>query len=98
MTERFEEKKYISEMSITDARMNFRIRSKTIKVKMNERSDKSHSKKLWKCHQCGNIDSQSHLLWCPFLAPVREGKTLTNDSDLIKFFIEAMKLREDNEL
>ena len=66
--ENFELKTYLSEMSLTDARTLFRIRSQTTDVKMNQRSSKAHAKNLWKCSECGNIDTQSHILWCPFHA------------------------------
>ena len=64
--ENFEPKPYLSEMALTDARTLFRIRSQTTDVKMNQRSSKDHAKNLWKCSECGNIDTQSHILWCPF--------------------------------
>ena len=95
MSERFEEKSYLSEMSMQNARTNFRIRSKMIDVKMNQRSDKANAKKLWKCSECGNVDSQSHIVWCPFFATLREGKSLESDLDLVKYFQEVLKIRED---
>ena len=48
MSENFEEKTYLTDMSMANARTNFRIRSKTTKVRMNQRSDKLNSKQLWK--------------------------------------------------
>ena len=66
LKENFEEQKYMKDMSMNDARTLFGIRSKTTQVKMNQRSDKENSRSLWKCSECGNVDSQSHILWCPF--------------------------------
>ena len=61
-SDKLEEKSYLSEMAMQNARTNFRIRSKMIDVKMNQRSDKANAKKLWKCSECGNVDSQNDIL------------------------------------
>ena len=63
IAEKFEEKRYLSEMSMHDARMLFRIRSKTNNVRMNQQSDRENARNLWKCTECGNVDTQSHILW-----------------------------------
>ena len=52
---------------------------KTNVIKMNQQSNKTFAKQLWKCSECGNIDMQSHVLWCPYFASLREGKSLDND-------------------
>ena len=98
MSENFEEKTYLTDMSMANARTNFRIRSKMTKVRMNQRSDKLNSKQLWKCAECGNIDTQSHIVWCPFFASLREGKSLDSDIDLVKYFQQVLKIREDRRL
>ena len=61
----FEEKPYLTDMSMSDARTNFRIRSKTVDVKCNKRSGKHNQNTVWKCEECGNVDSQSHIILCP---------------------------------
>ena len=96
--EHFEEKRYINEMSMIDARTLFRVRSLTTNVRMNQRTDKENAKNLWKCSECGNIDSQSHILWCPFHAHLREGKSLDNDTDLVKYFQQVFMIREERRL
>ena len=82
-------------MSMSEARTLFRIRSKTTNVRMNQRSDKNNAKNLWKCTECSNIDTQSHILWCPFFASLREGKSMDSDLDLVNYFREALKIREE---
>ena len=84
MSETFEEKSYLTKMTMANARTNFRIRSKMTNVKMNQRSDKLNAKQLWKCDECGNVDTQSHIVWCPFFASSREGKSLDSDIDIFK--------------
>ena len=97
VSENFEEKSYLTEMSMMDARLLFRIRCKTNDIKMNQQSNKTFAKQLWKCSECGNIDTQSHVLWCPYFASLREGKSLDNDLDLINYFKQVFKIREDKE-
>ena len=95
--ENFEEKPYLKEMSMSDARMLFRIRCKTNDIQMNQQSNKSYAKNLWKCTECGNVDTQSHILWCPYFASLREGKSLDDDIDLVNYFRAVFKIREDNQ-
>ena len=98
VSENFEEKSYLTEMSMMDARLLFRIRCKTNDIQMNQQSNKTFAKQLWKCSECGNIDTQSHVLWCPYFASLREGKSLDNDLDLINYFKQVFKIREDKEI
>ena len=96
-SEQFGRQKYLSTMNLSDARMNFRLRSKTTNVKMNQKSNKSHAAKLWKCQNCGHLDSQSHIMWCTFFAPLREGLDVNNDLDVVHYFQEVFKHRNANE-
>ena len=70
-------------------------RSNMTTVKWNKRIDKCHQKSLWICEECGNIDKQSHIVWCPSFASLREGKSLDNDADLVRYFQEVLKIREE---
>ena len=97
VNENFDMKKYLKEMKLTDARTYFRIRSNTTNVKMNRKSDPKHAAQLWKCSGCGNLDTQSHIMWCPSFAPLREGLDVSNDTDVIHYFQEVFKLRENLE-
>ena len=93
--ESFGQKNYLSEMSMHDARTLFRIRSKTNNIRMNQQNNKENARNLWKCRECGNIDTQSHILWCPYFANLREGKSINDDADLVSYFTEVFKIRED---
>ena len=86
-------KDYISEMSLRNARTKFRIRSHMIDTKFNRKSDKKYAADLWRCDQCRSIDSQSHIIWCPAFATLREGKDLKNDKDLVCYFQEVLRIR-----
>ena len=80
-----------------EARTMFRIRTLMMPAKLNMKSDPKFAGKLWKCDQCQKLDSQSHILWCPFFAPLREGRDINDDKDLVDNFTNVFKIREDLE-
>ena len=94
-TETLKQQEYISNLSLKDARTKFRIRSHMINTKYNRKSDKAYAADLWRCDQCRSVDTQSHILWCPAFAPLREGKSLEDDKDLVCYFQEVMRIRND---
>ena len=75
--------------------LHLRIRSGMVKTKMNMKNNRNYSMDLWKCDDCRSMDSQSHIVWCPAYAGLREGKDLNCDQDLVTYYQEVMKLRED---
>ena len=93
--EKLEVKDYVKNMSVRNARMKFRIRSFMTDCKMNKKSDRKYASELWKCDLCCNLDSQSHLLWCPAFSSLREGRSLDDDSDLVTYFQQVMKIRNN---
>ena len=94
--EAYERKTYLSDLNMNDARVLFRIRTRTIKCKMNQSCSQATKASLWKCQGCGKIDTQIHILYCPSYKHLRDGKSLYNDQDLVNYFREVLKLR-DNE-
>ena len=96
-SEKFERKNYLSEMTMEDARMFFKIRTKMVKAKMNFSNDYRNKESLWKCDSCcRNIDTQAHITICPAYSHLREGKSLGSDKDLVQYFREVLSLREKN--
>ena len=87
-------KEYANNMNLRNARTMFRIRSRMVNVKMNRKSDKKFASELWKCNYCLSIDSQSHIVWCPAFASLREGKNLNDDLDLVNYFQAVMRIRD----
>jgi heterodisulfide reductase subunit C len=79
---------YLKEIKFSDARTKFRLRSNMTKVKMNMKSDPKLSAELWKCSGCSNLNSHSHIMWCPSFAPVREGLNVSNEVFKIRERIE----------
>ena len=68
----------------------------------NQVSDPRHRAELWRCDSCSslldpdscnNIDTQSHILWCPAYRKLREGKSLDNDKDIVNYFRQVMVIR-----
>lgn len=96
-TEELKVQDYITVLSLRKARTKFRIRSRMIDVKMNKKSDKKYANELWRCDFCQSIDSQAHIVWCPAFAPLREGKNLHDDEDLVEYFENVMKIRNETE-
>ena len=98
--ENFEIKDYINQMNLTNARTNFRRRSNMLNCQMNQRNNPVYAKNLWKCDACQNLDTQSHLMWCPAYATLsREGLDIDCDKDVVQYFQKVFKIREslDNE-
>ena len=93
--ENFGKQDYLLSMMLRDARTNFRLRSNTTNVKMNRKSDPSYAAKLWKCYGCHSLDTQSHIIWCPAFAPLREGLDVNNDKDIVHCFQQVFRLRDD---
>ena len=102
--EDFQPKKYLSELNVTKARLRFKIKSEmTPTVKMNFQSNTQYIRDLWSCPGCsipgdvmGNRDTQQHVLLCPAYEEYREGKDITNDNDLVRYFEQVIKRRLDN--
>ena len=92
--EKCELKSYFSDMTMEEARTHFRIRSKMINCKFNHSSDPKYRAELWRCSACGNVDTQSHILWCSAYSKLREGKSLENDRDIAQYYHKVMCIRE----
>ena len=90
-------KPYVQDMKLREARTFFRIRSSMIPAKMNMKCNQKFAEQLWKCDDCWSMDSQSHILWCPAYAPLREGKNLSSDLDLVHYYQAVTKLREEKD-
>ena len=43
---------------------------------------------------CRNI---LHILWCPFFAPLIEGRDIKDDKDFVEYFEKVFKIREELE-
>ena len=92
--EAFELKPYIKNMKLEDARTHFRIRSSTLPFKMNMKS--KYQNETWKCDSClTSQETSSHVIWCPGLAPLREGLRLDSDVDICRYFQSVLRFRQE---
>ena len=67
-------------------------------VKMNFPSDIAYRKQSWKCFHCPNIDTQSHVRYCPAYEHLRMNKNLDDDKDLVNYFQKVIAMREAEEV
>ena len=88
---------YVQDMKLRDARTLFRLRTQMLPAKFNMKSSPKFSNESWKCDFCKKIDSQSHIMWCPSFAPLREGRNINDDKDLVDYIQQVFKIREDFE-
>ena len=86
-------KLYVQNLKLHEASTKFLM----MPAKMNMKNNPKFAKEQWNCDACKRIDSQSHVLWCPFFAPLREGKDVKNDKDLVDYFQKVLKIREEIE-
>ena len=92
--EKFECKDYLSSLSLCKSRTLFKHKYQmTENIKMNYKNDKNYARSLWKCKECQNQDSESHLLWCPGYGDLREGLDLKENSDLCIYLQKVFMLR-----
>ena len=79
------------------SRTFFRVRSSTIPLKMNLKSDKKFAAELWKCDFCLSLnpETNNHVIWCPAYASLPEGLSLENYEDDAKYFMSVLRFREE---
>ena len=88
---------YVQDMKLRDARTFFRLRTQMLPAKFNMKSSPKFSNESWKFDFCKKIDSQSHIKWCSSFAPLREGRNINDDKDLVNYIQQVFKIREDFE-
>ena len=72
----------------------FRINSGMFPCKMNMMSDPAYSKELWFCDECeSQIDSLSHIAVCAAYQPLRAGRDINSDNDLVEYMTAVMEIR-----
>ena len=96
---------YLHKLNISQARMRFKIKSlMTPTVRMNFPSDPGYTLDLWRCVGCssdgdpiGYRDTQRHIIACHGYAALRQEKDMNDDRDLVIFFQQVIKQRQDTE-
>ena len=103
--EEFRVQPYLQKLNIPQARIMFKLKSlMTPTVRMNFSSDPKHAANMWTCIRCssdgdlyGFRDTQKHIICCPGYAVLRQDKDLNNDKDLVTYFQQVIKHRQDND-
>ena len=96
LDESYEFKNYIRDLSREYARVQFRQRYFMIKeAKLNFPSDPQFKAQGFQCDYCPAISSQSHIKVCKEYLFLREGRNLEIDSELVQYFVEVVKYRQD---
>jgi hypothetical protein len=91
----FGRKQYLEAKSIETSRMTIRIRSKMVQVKENFKNMYKNKPNGLKCDSClAQVETQAHVVVCPAYDKLREGLTLTNMDDLVKYYREVLLLRD----
>ena len=85
---------YMSSMSLNNARMAFRIKSKMIDLKAYYKGNKRYKADGYICVECNvSVETITHCLTCPGYTEERMNKNIHNLDDLVQFFINVMKKR-----
>ena len=80
-------------------RINFRLRSRMFKCKLNYSSDPVNVNSSWRCDGCMrmgllSMESQPHILVCPAYKELRSGKYLSSIEDLTDYYAEVLRIRD----
>ena len=95
ISESFGSKPYLKELTLNEARINFRIRCKMTDLAWNYKHDRTYQEACWRCDSCQTcIETQEHVLICPAYAELREGKDIKNDRDLVNYMQKVMIIRD----
>ena len=93
--ESFEVKSYLKDLSLSDAKLKFAIRTKMVRtIQANFKGEQQYKSNNWKCVGCGKLDTQEHVLGCSAYKHLREGRCLDNDKELVRYFRSVISMRE----
>ena len=93
--ESFGVKNYLKEMTLTDAKLNFAIRTQMVRtVQANFKGEPMYKKNNWKCVGCGKLDTQEHVLRCHAYKHLRIGSSLENVMERVQYFRSVISIRE----
>ena len=93
--ESFEVKSYLKDLSLSDAKLKFAIRTKMVRtIQANFKGEQQYKSNNWKCVGCGKLGTQEHVLGCSAYKHLREGRCLDNDKELVSYFRSVISMRE----
>ena len=93
--ETFGQQPYLKELSLSQARTKFKLRSRMLEVKNNFQGGKDKTRLTCEaCEVC--VETQDHILFCPSYEDLRVDKDISNDLDLVNYVKEVMERRDKN--
>ena len=93
--ESYGRKEYLKDLTLEEARLNFRIRGNMTEFGFNFRNKKEYADKSWFCQSCDvAIDTFDHAKWCVAHEDLREGRDLENEKDLVWYIGKVLARRE----
>ena len=86
---------YFFTESLQNARTIFRFRVELFEAKLNFRNKQEYkSQGNYLCDSCeSESDNNTHVLFCPSYAPIRENKNLNCDTDLANYLQKVLEIR-----
>ena len=85
---------YFFNETLQNARTLFRFRSEMFEAKINFKNKKEYKIEKYLCDSCeSQIDVNTHVLFCPSYAELREGRDLHNDTDLAYYLQRVLVIR-----
>ena len=64
------------------------------KCKMSYQNDPAFKEECWMCDSCQSaIDDMAHVMVCQAYQPLREGKDMNSDSDIIEYLVAVSRIR-----
>ena len=95
--EEFGRKEYIKCLTLQQSRTMFKHRcAMTQHVKMNQMSNPAYAADLWKCEECGQQDTNTHVLLCVGYESLRDGKNLASNAELCDYLHKIFLKRNEN--
>ena len=85
---------YFFKETLSNVRILFRFRVDLYEAKMNFKHKPEYKAEKYLCDSCeSEVDVNTHVLFCPSYATLRENKSLNNDSDLAEYLKSVLEIR-----
>ena len=85
---------YFFRETLQNVRTIFRFRAELYESKLNFKNKPEYRAENFMCDSCENeVDHNTHVLFCPAYALLREEKDLNNDSDLAEYLQKVLDIR-----
>ena len=86
--------KYFFQESLHNVRTVFRFRVDLYEAKLNFKNKPEYKRENFLCDSCESAsDENTHVLFCPSYAILREGKNLNDDSHLAEYLQQVLEIR-----